>query len=371
MKNEGTISLDRRRLNRATLERQQLLRRSGIPAVDAVSHLAGMQAQIPNAPYVGLWSRLQGFKQDDLVQPLLQKQVVRIAMMRSTIHLVTAEDAAALRPLVQPALDRDLFRNSTYGPGVADLPVAEATAFGRKLLAGKALTAQELGALLHERWPDRPAESLAYAMRNLLPLVQLPPRGIWGVGGLTRYAVADDWLGRRVSAALTLEDMVKRYLAAFGPATVQDMQTWSGLTRLGEVFERLEPQLRTYRDEAGRTLYDLEDAALPPADVPAPPRFLPEYDNLLFGFADRTRIVREDHRNRLYRRNVVLMPVLLDGFVCGTWKIVRKRGTATLVIVTFDQPPAADRKALAAEGEALLRFAAADAGHDIRFETAE
>ncbi|TLS51944.1 winged helix DNA-binding domain-containing protein [Paenibacillus antri] len=365
------MRLDRRSLNRATLERQLLLCRSSLPAVDAVSRLAGIQAQIPNAPYVGLWSRLTGFKPDDLVQPLLRKQVVRIALMRSTVHLVTAKDAAALRPLVQPALDRDLFKNGTYGPGVSGLPVAETTACARKLLADQPLTAQELGQLLHERWPDRPAEALAYAMRNLLPLVQLPPRGIWGVGGLTRYAVADDWLGRQESVALTLEDMVLRYLAAFGPATVQDMQMWSGLSRLGSVVERLKPRLRAYRDEAGRTLYDLEEAVLPPVDAPAPPRFLPEYDNLLFGFADRSRIVREDDRKLLFRRNVVIRPVLSDGFICGTWKVIRKRSAAALMIATFEKLPAAKREELAAEGESLLRFAAENTRYEISFEMAE
>lgn len=362
--------LSRHQLNRITLERQLLLRRSELTAVEAVRHLFGMQAQVPNAPYVGLWSRLNSFQHDELVQPLLQKKIARIALMRSTVYLVTAEDAVGLRPLVQPALDRDLFKNSTYGKDARALPVEEAMTYGRKLLDEKPLTTQELGALLHQRWPDLSTEALAYAMRNLLPLVQLPPRGIWGVGGKTRYAVTDTWFGKRVRSSLTIEDMVLRYLNAFGPATVQDMQTWSGLTKLASVVEQLKPRMQTYRDEHGRTLYDLAEATLPPFDAPAPPRFLPAFDNLIFAFADRSRIMRDDHRKRLIRRNVVVMPVLLDGFVCGSWRMEQKRRNATLVISTLEPLSPAGQAALAEEGEGLLRFAAADAHHDIRFKAA-
>ena len=172
--------LSRRALNRALLARQLLLRRSGLPAVEAIEHLVGMQAQIPHAPYVGLWTRLDRFHPDDLARLITERQAVRLALMRSTIHLVTARDGLALRPLVQPALDRDLYRNSTHGPRLTGMDRPALLATGRALLDERPLTAAELGTRLHAQWPDRDPSSLAYAMRNLAPLVQTPPRGLGG-----------------------------------------------------------------------------------------------------------------------------------------------------------------------------------------------
>lgn len=368
MKTTAIPVLDRRTLNRITLERQLLQRRSTLSAEDAIEHLVGMQAQFPNAPYVGLWSRLQHFKHDDLVQLLLQKKAGRIALMRSTIHLATERDCFGLRPLVQPALDRDLFKNSTYGPGVAGLPIEEAVACGRKLLDEQPLTAEQLGELMRQKWPDRPAASLAYAMRNLLPLIQMPPRGIWGVGGATRYAVASTWFGRTHVRPVTQEDMVLRYLGAFGPASTQDMQTWSGLTKLQPVVDRLASRLRTVRDENGKLLYDLADVSeYPSSELPAPPRFLPEFDNVLFSYANRTRIIRDEHRKRLMKGNRAVTAVLLDGFLCGAWRMERHRQTAVLTIETFEPLTQASKNELADEGANLLRFVAEGADHDIRF----
>lgn len=360
--------LDRRTLNRITLERQLLLRRSSFSAADAIEHLVGMQAQYPNAPYVGLWSRLRHFKHDDLAQLLLQKKAGRIALMRSTIHLATARDCMGLRPLVQPALDRDLFKNFTYGPDVAGLPMEEAVAYGRKLLDEQPLTAEQLGEQMRQKWPDRPAASLAYAMRNLLPLIQIPPRGIWGVGGQTRYAVASTWFGRTPDQPVTHEDIVLRYLGAFGPASTQDMQTWSGLTKLQPAVDRLATRLRTVRDENGKLLYDLaEESEYPAAELPAPPRFLPEFDNVLFAYANRTRMISDEHRKRLIKGNRAITAVLLDGFVCGAWKVERHRQTAVLTIETFEPLTQAGKDELTDEGANLLRFVAEGADHDIRF----
>jgi len=368
----GGKALDRRALNRALLARQMLLQRAQLPAADAIEHLVGMQAQVPHTPYVGLWTRLDGFRHEELAQRITERRAVRLALMRSTIHLVTARDCLALRPMVQPTLDRDLYRNSTHGPKIAGLDMSALLAAGRALLDERPLTTAELGERLHARWPDHDPSSLVYAMRNLAPLVQTPPRGLWGMSGQTRYATAEAWLGQPLAADAAPDAMIPRYLAAFGPATIADVQTWSGLTGLRAVVERLRPHLRIFRDERGRELFDLPDAPRPDPDTPAPPRFLPAFDNVLLSHADRTRVIADEHRPRVFAGNVILGAVLVDGFVRGTWTITRQGGVATLLIAPFALLSPRDRAALAEEGARLLAFATADAGaRDIQFAPPE
>ena len=283
--------------------------------------------------------------------------------MRNTVHLVSARDCLKLRPLVQPVIDRGLYANRANRERLEGVDVGALSAAGRALLEERPRTAKELGVLLRERWPDRDPASLARAVRHLLPLVQVPPRGVWGMSGQTTHTTAEAWLGRPLDPDPPLEEMVVRYLGAFGPATVKDAQTWSGLTRLVEVFERLRPRLSTFRDEHGRELFDLPDAPRPDSDVPAPPRFLPEFDNLLLSHADRTRIIADDHRRTIASKNgMVPAAVLVDGFVRGTWKTQRTHGKATLVIEPFEALSGKDRDVLAEEGERLLRFMAQPEG---------
>jgi hypothetical protein len=362
-----------RALNRALLERQLLVRRSPLSTLEAVEHLVGMQAQAPDPPYVGLWTRLEGFHPDELARLIEDRRAVRIALMRNTVHLVSARDCLKLRPLVQPVLDRGLHANRAHRAGVEGVDIEALVAAGRALLEERPRTARELGMLLQERWPERDAASLARAIRHLVPLVQVPPRGLWGKGGPAAHTTAEAWLGRPLDPDPSLEEMVQRYLGAFGPATVKDVQTWSGLTRLGEVTDRLRSHLSTFRDEHGRELFDLPDAPRPDPDAPAPPRFLPEFDNLILSHADRTRIIADDYRRVIASKNgMVPAAVLVDGFVGGTWKTERTRGKAALVIEPFEPLARKDRDALAEEGERLIRFTGAGAEtFEIRFARAQ
>lgn len=327
-----------------------------------------MQSQAPNAPYVGLWTRLKGFQPSDLAGLLAERRVVRIALMRSTIHLVTARDCLALRPLIQPVLERGL--KGTFGKRLAGLDMAEVAAAGRALVEERPRTFAELGARLGERWPDRDPAALTNVVRAFAPLIQPPPRGVWGASGPATHTTAEAWLGGPLDPNPSLDALVLRYLAAFGPASVRDMQTWSGLTQLREVFARLRPQLALFQNERGIELFDTPDAPRPDPDTPASPRFLPEWDNLLFSHAERTRVISDVYRQRLSTTDDGGLPaaVLLDGFMVGVWKIARAKGAATLRIRPYRPLATHERDALAEEGARLLSFAAADVpNHDTQF----
>ena len=345
-----------------------LLRRSRLSAAEAIEHLVGMQAQVPEAPYFGLWARLEGFRPDELSGLISERRAVRASMMRATIHLVTDRDLLALRPVVQPVLERDVYGNATYGKAhLAGLDVDAVLAVGRALLEERPRTAAELRGLLGARWPERDAAALAYAVRGLLPLVHVPPRGIWGHSGPVALTTAEAWLGRAGDPNCAPDEAILRYLGTFGPATVADARAWSGLGGLRQVFERLHPHLVTFRDERGRELFDVPGAPLPEPETPAPPRFLPAFDNSLLSHSDRARIIPDEHR-KLLIKDPLMRGVLLDGFVCATWKIERSRGEASLVIEPFEPLQKEDRAALAEEGTRLLAFAAPDAdARDVRF----
>jgi hypothetical protein len=349
--------LTRRALNRAVLARQLLLERAVMPARDVLEHLVGLQSQAPNPPFVGLWTRLEGFDPGELSAMMVERSAVRIALMRSTIFVVTASDCLALRPLLQPVLMRALRGN--FGRHLEGIDLKALTAAGRDLVEERPRTFSQIGALLVERWPDCDPQALAIAVRALVPLVQVTPRGIWGRGGPAAHTSAEAWLGGPLDTGSTLDGLVLRYLGAFGPATVMDAQVWSGLQRLGEVFDRLRPRLRTFRDEQGRELYDLPDAPRPDPDLPAPVRFLPQWENLLLSHADRTRVISDEDRRRINTDNgIMLGTVLMDGFVSARWDVRQGRAEASLRVVPLRPLSAEEKDAVSAEGERLLEFLA-------------
>ena len=362
-RNAGLQSLDNRTLNRALLERQHLLRRTNAGAAEMVEHLVGQQAQIPTTPYVGLWSRLIGFEASELSGLIERRLAVRASLMRATIHLVTARDYLAIRPLVAPPLEREVLANSTYGrERLAGIDVEAVIEAGRALTSERPLTATELAPLLAERWPDREASSLAHLVRVLMPGVHATPRGLWGATGATKITSLEAWLGPDGVAAatpsqpLTREGLVLRYLRAVGPASPADAMNWSRLQALGPVFERLRPKLRTFTDETGRELFDVEDGPLPDPETPAPPRFLPEYDNVGLGHADRSRIISREQMAFLAQLRWTVGGLLVDGFFAGTWRAQRARNQAIVEIRTFEPLAPADEPAVEAEGLRLLGF---------------
>jgi hypothetical protein len=365
--------LSNRQLNRATLERQLLLERAGRSVGDAVDHLVGLQAQEPLDPYYGLWSRLAGFRPDDLAKPFVDRELVRCVAMRGTIHLVTAADCLGLRHVVQPILDEELTRHSQHRHQLQGLDLGPVLDFARPFLA-EPRSLKQLKDGLAAAFPDLDAPALAYACRNHLVLVQVPPRGVWGRTLQVTYAGAEAWLGQPLDRSASIDDLVLRYLAAFGPAATPDIAAWSRLKRMREVVDRLRPRLRSYRDERGRELFDLPDKVLPDPDVPAPVRFLPEYDNLLLSHDDRSRVLDRAELSLLYAphegKRHYPGSVLIDGRARATWRIDHdaKAGTATLHVDHLGPLAPTVVAAVETEGRALLAFATDGAADvDIRF----
>jgi hypothetical protein len=352
----STSTLGARALNRALLERQLLLERRALSVAAALELLVGTQAQEPQAPYLGLWSRLQGFRADELSELIAERRAVRGSLMRATLHLVTAADWSRLRPLMAPVLERG-FGASPFSKSIGGVDLEELLVLGRRLLSEQPRSRAELGPLLAERWPSVDRQALAHAVTYLEPVVQVPPRGLWRAGGQARWLTAAAWLDSTAEDDHSLEHLLLRYLAAFGPATVPDVRAWSGLAGLDRVIAGLGDRLRSFRDERGRVLHDVADGPLPDPDTPAPPRFLAPFDNAILAHADRTRIVPAEYREAV-SRDRLMRTFLVDGFVAGSWRIERD----VLHVRPFAPLPRADARAVRDEAERLLEFVTG-AGH--------
>jgi hypothetical protein len=349
-----------RALNRATLARQMLLHREKATPAAVVERLAGMQAQLARPPFIGIWSRTRPFLASDLVKAIERRDIVRGTLMRGTLHLVSRKDYLAFRPVMQPALTAGMRAILRERADMLDIDAL--TSAARAYFGAEPRTFAELRAHLMKLFPKVDERAMGYAVRMHLPLVQTPVAGSpWAYPSSSDFAVAEPWLGAPLKKA-DAAGMALRYLAAFGPARADDLKTWAGLADARDIFEKLRPQLTTFSDERGRELFDLPKAPHPPEDEPVPVRFLPEFDNVLLAYADRTRLIAKAHRPHIASRNLfVPATFLVDGMVAGTWRAERKRNSATLVLQPFVPLTKATKGDLEEEGETLLRFVEPDA----------
>lgn len=356
-----TAILGTRALNRALLARQHLLERVALAPLAALHHLVGLQAQAPDPPYYGLWSRIDGFQPHDLGALVEDGRAVRLALMRSTIHLVAADDAAILRPIFQPVLEAAL--RASYGKALEGVSRRQLVEEARTLMAAHSRSSSELGRGLARRWRGRSPQALAYAARAWIPLVQVPPRGVWGRSGKAGHLPLDVWPGASIDGDGAPDEAVIRYLRAFGPATAADIRQWSGLTGLSEVLGRLRPRLRRFRDERGRELFDVPDGVLPDPDTPARARLVAPFDNLVLAHADRSRIMDERARESMASLNgMVPGTVLLDGFVAGSWKVTRVGKTRSMHVEPYRRWSRTEKRDVRDEAERLLAFASGGVG---------
>ncbi|MET9559523.1 winged helix DNA-binding domain-containing protein [Streptomyces tauricus] len=365
----GTSTLlGTRALNRATLARQLLLDRAELPALDAVAHLGGLQAQEPQEPFVGLWSRLSAFDPSALSDLLTGRKVVRTHLMRRTVHLVTADDVLAWRGRHTAMLRQRVL--GTYRRELSGVDLDELAAAGRAVMAdGEPRTMTELARAVAGRWPEpgpRPLGEMLIAA--LVPMAQLPPRGLWRTRAGVRNVMLSDWLGREVDPPAENgsdpvgQALVLRYLAAFGPAASADLRAWCGLAGLPAAITavRARGELVAFRDERGRELLDLPDAPRPDPDTPAPVRFLPAFDNAVLGYHDRGRIIDDVHRGLSVAGERV---VLVDGRVAATWTVTKDDTVTVTPLHGFSRT---DRTAVAEEGQALAAFLSDDDSDRVR-----
>lgn len=347
-----------RQLNRATLARQALLERADLDVVTATERIGGLQAQEPASPHIGLWTRLAGFQPTDLDRALAERSVVKGTLMRSTLHIVSAADYLHLWPAVVPMLEGIRRQDRVQPPDPERLEQLRARA--------EAFTAEPrfLGELReHLGGTDGlTSDEIVWWIRRRVPFAHAPSDVPWSFGRRPRLAHALAWLGAQGWPALdkALERLVRRYLGAFGPATVADLAQWSGLAvgkvRPGIAAVEAAGDLRRFSDDRGRELLDLDGAPLPDPEIPAPPRLLPMWDSTILAFADRTRLISDEDRRVVIARNGDTLPTFtVDGVVAGLWWAEQAAGRRTRIVIEPFRPPLAraDAHALEEEGERL------------------
>jgi len=351
-----------RALNRATLARQFLLQRETVPPLAVIERLAGMQSQWPRSPFVGLWTRLKKFERAELLELLNKKKAVRGTMYRGTLHLLSADDYRQFRTVIQPLLTKGM--RAIVSQRQAGIDTDAIVDAARAFLKKGPRTFEETRDHLVTVFPDTNDRAMGYIARMMLPLVMIPIDATWGFPTASQFGLAEQWMGRPIAKEAGAGLLILRYLAAFGPASVADAQTWSGLQGLKAEFEKLRPKLMVLRDERKRELFDLPDAPRPSEDVPAPVRFLPDFDNLLLGHQDRRRVIADAHKSRIFTPGLRVEPsVLVDGFAAASWKVERKKGVATLLIDPFETLAKATRDEVEVEADRLVRFLEPDAAN--------
>ncbi|GGL18708.1 hypothetical protein Sme01_47960 [Sphaerisporangium melleum] len=364
--------LGTRALNRATLARQLLLDRADVPVLDAVAHLCGLQAQEPQEPFVGLWSRLRAFDPAVLSGLLAGRHVVRTHLMRRTVHLLTADDALAWRARHGMMLRRRVL--GAYRRELDGVDLDELAAAGRAVMAdGRPRSMGELARALADRWPAPGHRALGEMLvAALLPMVQLPPRGLWRTRAGVRNALLSSWLGREIDPPAAGgsdpvgQALVRRYLAAFGPAATADLRAWCGLAGLPAAVAAIREELLAFRDERGRELLDLPDAPRPDPGTPAPVRFLPAFDNALLGYHDRDRIVDDAHRGLSVAGARV---VLVDGRVAATWTGAAGTDAGTVTVTPLRRLSRSEHADVTEEAQALASFLSGDDDGRVRIDT--
>jgi len=360
----GRTSL--RALGRATLARQMLLARESVTPRDAIARLVGLQAQLARPPFLGLLARVSGFRRESLTALFERREIVRATFLRGTIHVTTAEDFVAFRATLQPMLTAAMTGILKDRTSALDLDAV--LAFAQASFAAEPATFATMRTKLLARFPGADERAMGYAVRTHVPLVQVPEEGApWAFASQAPFADAATWLAGSAQpleggARDARKELVRRYLAAFGPATGKDASTWCGLAGLAEIVASMRDELVVLQDARGRELFDLPDAPRPGEDAPSPPRLLPEFDNLVLSHVDRTRFVADAHRKRVYLPGLRVAPTfLLDGLVAGTWSAERKKADARLVLEPFATVARPLRGALEEEADRTLRFLEPDA----------
>lgn len=307
--------LTRRELNRALLARQLLLERKRLSPTAVIERLVGMQAQWPPAPYIGIWTRTTSFRPEGLERALLRGEVVKATVMRQTLHLVTRRDYGLLRAAM----------SETNFPW--ELAEAKRLALHVRPLAKDPVTTAEVLEHLEAKHKLKgiDARRAWRAARVAAHVLHHHETALWRARPEGRF-IAIDEPDLHVPVEARAE-MLRRYLAAFGPASRRDISAWSmmHMPEIDAALALLEP-LKRYRDENGRELLDVPRAPLPGGDTPAPVRFLPKWDNALLAFADRTRVLADEHRKTVIKMNGdVAQTFLVDGFVAGMWRVDKGR----------------------------------------------